>query len=414
MQAITADKQARLDALAVMRSRASSYALYGTLIAAASVVIGTLLVAYIGAQAITVDSIAGAQQSNIALWVLDCMPFVFAAWGQYASLRMAHEANDLIRDSTRDLRTALKEEQFTSQAKSDFFARMSHELRAPLNGIVGMSELLVSGELSEEQRRQIGIIQSSAQNLLSVINDILDLSKIEAGKLLLENIEFNLQECIEGAVAVLAQSAQRKGLKLVVLIQPDAPRRLMGDPGRLRQIIINLVSNAIKFTEQGEIVVTAQFTATPAQQLHTLRVEVADSGVGIAREEQARLFMPYHQAGGNETVKAQGTGLGLAIARELVEAMGGEIGVDSAPGKGSRFWFSARLGESAHAAAEAAAPSIRLETLRVLVVDANDSSRRILADQLRALGMQAEEARDGIEALQQVLLGVKQIGRAHV
>ena len=407
MRISDADKQARLGALVMMRSRASKYALYGTLIAVASVIIGTLLVAYVSAGFVNVDSIAAAQRGNIALWVLDCMPFVFAAWGQYASLRMTREANQLIRDNTRDLRTALKEEQVSSQAKSDFFARMSHELRAPLNGIVGMSELLVDGQLGEEQRRQIGIIQTSAQNLLSLINDILDLSKIEAGKLLLEHVEFNLQECIESAVAVLAHSAQRKNLKLSVRIQPDAPRRLSGDPGRLRQIIINLVSNAIKFTEKGEITVTARLPGPPAKHLYTLRVEVTDSGIGITPGEQAALFQPYHQAGADAVRKPEGTGLGLAITRELVEAMGGEIGVVSEPGKGSRFWFNAHLGEVEPAGAGAGTPVLRLEGLRVLVADANDGTRLILADQLRALGMEAEEARDGIEALQKALLSVQ-------
>jgi two-component system, sensor histidine kinase and response regulator len=407
MQDIDADRQARLGALNIMRTRASKYAMYGTLIAVASVIIGTVLVAYFNAGHVNVNSIAGAQNGNIALWVLDCMPFVFAAWGQYASLRMTHEASKLINENTRDLRSALKEEQVSSQAKSDFFARMSHELRAPLNGIVGMSELLSGGELSTEQRRQIGIIQSSAQNLLNLINDILDLSKIEAGKLLLENVEFNLQECIESAVAVLGHSAQRKELKVSVRIQRDAPRRLSGDPGRLRQIIINLVSNAIKFTDNGEIMVSAQILGLPVKQKYKLHVEVTDSGIGISAEEQAALFQPYRQAGGDHGRKHQGTGLGLAITRELVEAMGGEIGVVSAPGKGSRFWFSAHLGEVRPAAAVAGIDAMRLEGLQVLVVDANDSTRVILADQLRALGMEAEEARDGIEALQKALLSIK-------
>src|SRR3989344_1917161 len=240
--------------LQLLREKASQYALYGVIIASVSVVIATLLVSYVMTDAVTLEGIILAQTSNIALWTVDSMPFVFAIWGQYASFRMAREANDLVQHKTQSLREALTQANFTSKAKSDFFAKMSHELRTPISGIIGMSDLLLDSKLSGEQRRHSEIIKSSASGLLTLINDLLDFSKIESGKLELEEIEFDLRECLEKSVALLGQQAQMKGLTLTNLIQPDMPNRLLGDPGRLRQIIINLIGNAIKFTHTGEIV----------------------------------------------------------------------------------------------------------------------------------------------------------------
>lgn len=306
-----------------MRERASKYAVYGVYIASVSVVIATLLVSYVMQGTISLEGIIIAQTSNIALWTVDCMPFLFAMWGQYASYRMASDADDYVKTKTQSLRDALTHADFTSKAKSDFFAKMSHELRTPINGIIGMSDLVLQTNLSGEQRRHVDIIKSSASGLLSLINDLLDFSKIEAGKLELEEVEFDLRECIEKSATLLAQQAQVKGLTLTNLIQNDVPSRLTGDPGRLRQIIINLLSNAIKFTHTGEVVLSVKKLQEETDHRVRLHVEVADTGVGIPAKAQARVFQPYNQADASTSHRYGGTGLGLTISKELVEAMGG-------------------------------------------------------------------------------------------
>ena len=390
--------------LLLLRQKASQYALYGVLIASTSVIIATLLVSYVMADAITLESIILAQTSNIALWTVDGMPFLFAIWGQYASYRMAREANELIQHKTQSLREALTQANFTSMAKSDFFAKMSHELRTPINGIIGMSDLLIESKLSDEQRRHSEIIKSSASGLLTLINDLLDFSKIESGKLELEEIEFDLRECIEKSVALLGQQALMKGLTLTNLIQPDMPNRLLGDPGRLRQIIINLIGNAIKFTHTGEIVLSVKKLPEESSERLRLQIEVADTGIGISAKDLTKLFQPYNQAKASTTRRYGGTGLGLAITKELVEAMDGQIGVKSEEGKGSLFWFILNLRKPAVAGiAPAPAPAqIDLKRLRVLVADGNIPARVNLVDQLKTLGMEVQSIGNGNAALQMI------------
>ena len=328
------------------------------------------------------------------------------AKSQVADLEQRVEAR------TRELRVAKEAAEAAGRAKSEFLANMSHEIRTPMNGVIGMASLLLDLDLSPLQREYAETIRTSADSLLTVINSVLDFSKIEAGKLVLESLDFDLQETIEGTLDLLAAQAQAKGTELVLDLPPQLPRLLRGDPGRLRQVLVNLVGNAIKFTQGGEVVVhvaeqlpvgprvvirVAQQTS-PATKV-VLRFEVRDTGLGMTPELQGKLFQPFIQADSSTTRRYGGTGLGLAISKQLVGLMAGQIGVDSTPGRGSTFWFTAQFDQPALAQAPMAGEREGWSNLRVLIVDDNAASRQILRQQIFAWKLQKDSAGSGPEAL---------------
>ncbi len=320
-------------------------------------------------------------------------------------LRALSRALDQLKDeqaSTLQLQSQKSAAEAASLAKSQFLANMSHEIRTPMNGVLGMTELLLDAGLNETQQRYARTIRSSGEALLKIINDILDFSKIEAGRLELDPVEVDIRDLGEEAVQLLASLAHEKGLELTCRIAPEVPERILTDPVRLRQILLNLLGNALKFTMKGEVTVSIECAGDPlpkpASSQCLLRISVSDTGIGIDRDAQTRLFRSFSQADGSTTRRFGGTGLGLAVSKQLAKLMGGDIGVNSEPGCGSCFWFTLRAaipdgGKTVSARAN-------LQGIRVLIVEDNTTNRTILLHQVTAFGAQCESAVDGLAGLE--------------
>tara|TARA_R110002073_G_scaffold133122_14_gene280244 strand:+ start:178 stop:3087 length:2910 start_codon:yes stop_codon:yes gene_type:complete len=328
---------------------------------------------------------------GLSVFVLtNIVVFSILIWWSAASLNRTDAA----------LQQSRIEAEAANRAKSEFLANMSHEIRTPMNGIIGMAELLSDTPLGKDQQEFLGLIRQSADSLLRLLNDILDFSKIEADRLELEEIDFDLRDCVGKAMRLFALKADEKGLELAARIDPSIPNRLVGDPGRIRQIIVNFVGNAIKFTESGEVVVDVNSHEVNDDQA-VLHVSVRDTGIGIPEEKQEKVFEAFSQVDTSTTRRFGGTGLGLTISTKLIQMMGGRVWLESKPGVGTQFHFLIHLQIAADQSPRRPADLKRLRGTRVLVVDDNSTNRRILQEMLAQWGLDAELASDGLQALEQ-------------
>jgi len=327
--------------------------------------------------------------------------------GYAVDLTEIHRAKEALHASAEELRAknqrldrALQEAQAATLTKTAFLATISHELRTPMNGVIGMTSLLMDTALAPEQRSYADTIRQCGEALLNLINDVLECSKIEAGKLELESIDFNLRTTVDDVLKQFAERAESKGLELTGLIHAAVPTGLRGDPGRLRQVLTNLVGNAIKFTDRGDVTLQV-YLEEDAEADALLRFDITDSGIGITPETQEKLFKPFVQADSTMTRRYGGTGLGLSISKQLVELMGGQIGVKSVPHRGSTFWCTARFIKQASSVL-AILPMADLQGRRVLIVDDNESNRLILHHLVSGWGMLDMQAEDAASAVAQI------------
>ena len=332
-----------------------------------------------------------SQRTMIVLWVGTVVDLLFVGTILVLAIRDFRRRAEL----NRALALARDSALHAAEVRSQFLANMSHEIRTPLNAIIGMSGLLAETELGDDQRELAQTVRTSADALLTIINDILDFSKIEAGKLLIEQVDFEIHNTIESVIDLFSETAQSKGIDIGVLFDHNIPDILRGDAGRIRQVLTNLVGNAVKFTSAGEVIVHTNEIRSDSKTVH-VRFAVTDTGIGMSEEVINRLFRAFSQADASTTREYGGTGLGLAISKQLVELMDGTIGVDSAPGKGSTFWFALPL---LRAERDDASERIDLRGLRIMVVDDNHTHRRLLRHNLEAWKLEGEEVASGVQAL---------------
>ena len=316
--------------------------------------------------------------------------------------KVKHKTKEIEKAMVKANKMAMKAEK-ANLIKSEFLANMSHEIRTPMNAVIGMSRLLSDTKLTAEQWEYTEIIKKSGDSLLSIINDILDYSKIESGKLDLELIDFDLRASMEEVTDLLALKAHEKGLEYVAVVHPEVPSLLCGDPGRLRQILVNLVGNAIKFTNDGEVTIRVSLEDEDTTHV-TIRFSVSDTGIGILPMDMDRLFKSFSQVDSSTTRKFGGTGLGLAISRQLTELMGGRIGVKSQEGKGSTFWFTAIFKKQPEWNKEKISVPYDFRKKHILIVDDNATNRFVLKEQLRLWGCRYKEASSGAQALEMLRL----------